>query len=126
MPQSSNNKSLRNGIRSPKTKSCFNCGNAWPHTDRPCPAKDQECLKCKRIGHFAKLCPSERQRDRPAERFRRGKPKVNQVDDSSSDEEYAFSLCENLEQKLPITNVKINNYISNKSACGLRGKYKCH
>ena len=96
--------------KKPNTKSCFNCGKAWPHTDCPCPAKDQECLKCKRIGHFTKLCPSERQRDRPAEHFRRGKPKVNQVDDSSSDEEYAFSLCENLEQKLPITNVKINNY----------------
>ncbi|XP_048765085.2 uncharacterized protein LOC125672921 [Ostrea edulis] len=48
-----------------KSTTCFNCGKAWPHKDHPCPAKDKECHKCKKTGHFVKLCKSEKQKTRP-------------------------------------------------------------
>ncbi|XP_064476235.1 uncharacterized protein K02A2.6-like [Ornithodoros turicata] len=34
--------------------SCAHCG--YRHPQRPCPARNKECLKCCRVGHFAKMC----------------------------------------------------------------------
>ena len=36
-------------------KKCFYCGNKY-HPRYKCPAKDVECLKCSKKGHFAKVC----------------------------------------------------------------------
>ena len=40
----------RSGGERPNRK-CFNCGEDWPHR-RECPAKEFECTRCGRIGHF--------------------------------------------------------------------------
>ena len=39
-------------------KKCFNCGYDWPHTkgQDSCPAKDQDCKKCQKKGHFERVC----------------------------------------------------------------------
>lgn len=41
------------------SKSCFNCGNAWPHA-KQCPAKNQVCRSCGKLNHFARVCRSSR------------------------------------------------------------------
>jgi len=46
--QSNQNKSSHQNI------SCGRCG--YQHLDDKCPAKDQECHKCKKKGHFASKC----------------------------------------------------------------------
>jgi len=36
---------------------CFNCGySGHSYTDSSCPAKGKPCDKCKKLGHFAKMC----------------------------------------------------------------------
>jgi hypothetical protein len=42
---------------SPPT-ACGNCG--LQHTRRNCPARQQECRHCGRVGHFARVCRSAR------------------------------------------------------------------
>lgn len=37
---------------------CGRCGNTINHQWKDCPAKDAECRKCKRKGHFARKCRS--------------------------------------------------------------------
>ena len=41
-------------------KSCFNCGNPYPHIG-DCPAKDKICRTCGKRNHFAKVCRSRNQ-----------------------------------------------------------------
>ncbi|XP_061176120.1 uncharacterized protein K02A2.6-like [Saccostrea echinata] len=78
--------------------------------DRPCPAKGKACNKCKKIGHFAKQCRSGQKQD--TKNFNRTsrtrKPLVNNLDNDSSDEEYAFGLSLNATKSLLIADVKIN------------------
>lgn len=40
-----------------REKGCWNCGNR-KHPKSSCPAKDQTCHKCNKVGHYAKLCKS--------------------------------------------------------------------
>ena len=44
----------RSGGERPNRK-CYNCGEDWPHR-RECPAKEFECTRCGRIGHFVEFC----------------------------------------------------------------------
>ena len=37
---------------------CGKCGNAKWHFWKDCPARDAECRKCHKKGHFAKKCRS--------------------------------------------------------------------
>ena len=39
-------------------RTCWNCGNS-SHPRSKCPAKDVECFKCGRKGHFSKVCRSK-------------------------------------------------------------------
>jgi hypothetical protein len=105
-------KSTKQRKQEKKSTTCFNCGKVWPHTDRPCPAKDKECHKCQKIGHFAKVCKSEKQISRPQKENSR-KHEFNSVDDLSSDDEYTFSVSDSQVKKLPITTVKIGNFQRN-------------
>ncbi len=41
---------------------CYKRGFTFPHKrDKPCPAKNAICSKCKKPGHFAKLCRTRKQ-----------------------------------------------------------------
>ena len=35
---------------------CRNCGGEGPHNTSICSAKDNECQKCSKLSHFARLC----------------------------------------------------------------------
>lgn len=42
-----------------KTRNCFRCGrDDHLANDDKCRAKDAECRKCKKVGHYAKCCKS--------------------------------------------------------------------
>jgi predicted aspartyl protease len=43
-----------------RDKPCGNCGK-WKHFGGRCPAESSNCNKCKRKGHWAKMCQSARQ-----------------------------------------------------------------
>ena len=39
-------------------KICFRCGDTWPHPDNSCPAMNQQCKRCFKMNHFARVCRS--------------------------------------------------------------------
>ena len=41
-------------------KICFRCGDTWPHPDNWCPAINQQCKRCFKMNHFARVCRSGR------------------------------------------------------------------
>ena len=41
-----------------KDTGCGRCGHATRHPWKDCPAKEAECRKCKRKGHYARKCRS--------------------------------------------------------------------
>lgn len=43
---------------STKSKQCGKCGKTPKHSWTECPAKDVECRKCQKKGHFAAVCRS--------------------------------------------------------------------
>ena len=53
-----------NQLEKTLTKSkCYNCGFAYTHLDRPCPAENSTCNSCGITGHFARVCrKKEKQR----------------------------------------------------------------
>lgn len=42
-----------------KDKTCFRCGNAWPH-DGNCPAMNKKCSNCNKFNHFSAVCKSKK------------------------------------------------------------------
>lgn len=62
---------LKNKFRRPKKdeqgykeqkseKKCSRCGKSPKHTHRDCPAKEAECHKCKKKGHYAAMCRTKK------------------------------------------------------------------
>ena len=100
--------------RTRPNRTCYNCGNSFPHRDAPCPAKDIKCYKCGKTGHFAKYCkPMDTKKNgRP----NKGEPRANNVSQDSheetpvpaSDDDHAFSV-ETKTRGLPRINVLIHN-----------------
>ena len=39
-------------------KTCYRCGNSWPHQDNSCPAVGQRCKKCSKMNHFIRVYKS--------------------------------------------------------------------
>ena len=44
---------------SSRNTTCYKCGGTYPHKDRPCPARNVKCHKCKKTGHFKKMCTTQ-------------------------------------------------------------------
>ncbi|KMQ83817.1 transposon ty3-i gap-pol polyprotein [Lasius niger] len=88
---------------------CYRCGyRGHVQSDEKCPAKDKECTKCHKRGHFAAMCRmqraekygdgSDRKETKPSNsanyKDRRKSTTVKQLDGDAadSDNEYAFAL----------------------------------
>ena len=56
---------------------CSRCGKSPLHAKQECPARDVECHKCHKIGHFMKFC-----------RTKMGLKEVTEGQDSSSDDKF--------------------------------------
>ena len=98
---------------------CRNCGGEWPQTNNPCPAKNKECRKCKKLNHFARVC-----RSGPMESPGQSTAKLSQsrgntirpvntsdlkeTSSESSDSEYCYAV-NTKQSKSPITKLTINN-----------------
>ena len=95
---------------------CRNCGGEWPHTNSPCPARNKECRKCKKLNHFARVCrsgivesPGQSTAKQSQSRDNSIRPvNLKETSSESSDSEYCYAV--NAKQsKSPITKLKINN-----------------
>ena len=51
-------KSIFNNPKVSPKRSCYNCGNEWPHVTTPCPARNKVCCSCEKLNHFARVCRS--------------------------------------------------------------------
>ena len=98
---------------------CRNCGGEWPHTNNPCPAKNKECRKCKKLNHFPRVCrsgPKESPGQSTAKLSQSRGDNVRPVNTSdlketsseSSDSEYCYAV-NTKQSKSPITKLTINN-----------------
>ena len=92
-----------------KKKICFHCGGDFPHRDE-CPAKDQECRSCGKIGHFARICRTNPQRN---DRVRNITQDVtqdtqdNEVNEYSEDEYAWYTGNHKSSSNLPSCNILI-------------------
>lgn len=101
-PKSTSN--LDTSKQLPEAKSCYFCGNAWPHEKgrSSCPANKVVCRTCQKIGHFQKLCHS------------RNKTEVTHnlatSQNGSSDEEtFAITVSQvTTSSKVPRINIAVN------------------
>ena len=102
---------------------CRNCGGSYPHKNgrQSCPAHGQQCDYCHKLHHFASLCLSKANAAKPnyntstargGKKFNRLSPRVNQVDtasaadgDSSSDDEFIFSILDKQRQRSPYATI---------------------
>ena len=67
-------KSGLNAIHGKQERRCFRCDNTG-HTqeDKKCPARNKECLKCHKVGHFAKCCKTKETKGLQKKRFTKQK-----------------------------------------------------
>ena len=77
------------------SKTCYNCGGSWPHSQGKCPAYKKTCNKCGGQNHFARMCGQSRKKPNKA-RYQQGRHKqrstVNQVEqDSLSESDTEFN-----------------------------------
>ena len=75
-----------------RDKSCFNCGNKWPHPGEysNCPAKGMRCRNCGKQNRFSAVCPALVESDRC-------KINVEQIENressnDSSDDNYCYQV----------------------------------
>lgn len=76
--------------------------------DRRCPARDKECRKCHKVGHFAKCCKTKKAKE--AKRDRDTKRSVNQNNSEDSPcSKYAFTI---VDEKQPMVQVKVGGVLA--------------
>ena len=122
--------------RKPAQSKCYNCGFAYPHLDRPCPAANSTCNWCGILGHFSRVCrkkesrrfskpqiaqESPRQREQPKEPFksesmrnkRRNRVRavnkhLNSSTETISEEDYVYTV-ENKSDPKTRAKIRVNS-----------------
>ena len=98
--KSKNTKSSKTGSK----ESCGWCGDDERHPKRECPAKDRDCKLCGKIGHYAKVCRSERKPTHRRRAMQVTEETVQHTDSSAEDsDEYTFGVG-----KTPTVELEIN------------------
>ena len=80
-------------------RSCYCCGATPSHPKRDCPAKDSDCFKCGRKGHFTKCCKSKVRSCRQSGNKTRSK--VHELvaqNDTYTPEQYAYTAASQSQQ----------------------------
>ena len=99
----------RNPPTDPKSNTCGHCGRQWPHKNNQCPAKGKFCSTCGKANHFAVVCRSKPKQGAAPKTYQ-SVCTVSQADESSSEDEYLFTLKPKTDQhKAPIANIKVND-----------------
>ena len=99
----------RQGATTPRAKSCFTCGGAYPHSG-PCPAADAICRSCSKKGHFQKVCKSKT--DTP--RVNAVTPQRNQPHSSASssrfdrDDDEGDYICAIGQSRFPVVDTHVD------------------
>lgn len=100
-----------NAIQGKKERRYFR-GDSIGHTqdDKKCPSRNKECIKCRKVDHFAKCC--ETKKTKSPQKKRPSKPKgrkgtvnhMNFEDYSDVENEFVFTI---VDEKEPIVLVSI-------------------
>ena len=105
------------GVNQMASKTCRNCGGAWPHAGQ-CPANGKQCRKCQKPNHFARVCRGQSQRPNQTGRSTQHKQKrarapinpINKVEsdtDNSDNNDYLYTVSND---KAPKVNVKLGKH----------------
>ena len=86
-----NNNNTRNITRnSAKERKCFFCGgNLHPNGRIQCPAKNKTCSRCRKVGHFSRVCQSSNSRSTAAALE---EDQADETDDQTDDTSTCISL----------------------------------
>ena len=105
---------------------CYRCGNSGHQAkDLNCPARGRECLKCKKVGHYARCCKTKSvSSDNVQERYKQ--PKVRQLTNpvlpEEQDSDFLFALSKKTQiEKCSVTigGVKIDVVIDSGASCNI-------
>ena len=98
---------------------CRNCGGPWPHSNNICPAKGKSCLNCGKPNHFAKVCRSATRMSHSSQHDPRQSTKMSHKvrkvcvkpgnSESSSEEEFIFTLKSTSKHNTPLIQISVNN-----------------
>ena len=103
------NKQQNNPPTDPKSNTCGHCGRKWPHKNNQCPAKGKVCSKCGKANHFAAVCRSKPKQEATPITHQSVRT-VTQADESSSEDEYLFTLKPKADKnKAPTATIKMND-----------------
>lgn len=109
--QHGNNKKYKEN-ENEKIKTCLNCGNQWHKQGRKsCPAYGKTCNKCRKYGHFAKVCLSTKNNSENTKtniRYNARDKMTTEQDDDDSSKESSFSINVNNINETPKANININ------------------
>lgn len=102
-----------NVIRSMPEIKCYRCDQSGHmKDDKKCPTRNKECLKCHKVGHFAKCCKANnitgpfQKHPSKSKEHKRTVNQMNFEEHSNSDSNYAFSI---VDEKQPIISVNIGH-----------------
>lgn len=77
-----------------REKRCFKCDRKYPH-EKECPAKDETCWRCGKVGHFEKCCKSKTESPESSSKKTKRVRKMRHDNADDSDSSNAWSICVN-------------------------------